>query len=84
MVVDREAIPQDIYPWEIFIENRKVIDSSDLTLYINSLVDATLCPPDELVVMAISPNLCDWPHPGDPGYRSAEYEAQKQSAKPSG
>jgi prolycopene isomerase len=79
MAVDREAIPKDAYPWEIYIENRKVIDSSDLTLYINSLVDATLCPPDHLVVMAIAPNLCDWPHPGDPGYHSADYEAQKQS-----
>ena len=78
MVVDREAVPQGTYPWEIFIENRKVIDSSDLTLYINSLVDASLCPPEHLVVMAIAPNLCAWPHAGDPGYHSAEYEAQKQ------
>jgi len=78
MVVDREGIPEGIYPWEIFIENRKVIDSSDLTLYINSLVDATLCPPDELVVMAIAPNMCEWPHADEPGYHSAEYEAQKQ------
>ncbi len=28
--------------------------------------------------MAIAPNMCVWPHPDDPGYRSAEYEAQKQ------
>jgi len=78
MVVDREGIPEGIYPWEIFIENRKMIDSSDLTLYINSLVDATLCPPDQLVVMAIAPNMCAWPHPNDPGYHSKEYEEQKQ------
>jgi len=78
MVVDRNAIPKDYYPWEIFIENRKVIDSSDLTLYINSLVDSTLCPPDELVVMAIAPNLCTWPRPNDDDYHSEEYEAQKQ------
>ena len=78
MVVDREAVPPGTYPWEIYIENRKVIDSSDLTLYINSLVDASLCPPGQLVVMAIAPNLCKWPHPDDPGYHSAEYEQQKQ------
>jgi len=78
MVVDRRAIPENTYPWEIYIENRVVIDSSDLTLYINSLVDKTLCPEDELVVMAIAPNLCPWPHPDDPGYHSEEYEAQKQ------
>ena len=78
MVVDREGFPAGQYPWEIFIENRKVIDSSDLTLYINSLVDTTLCPPDHLVVMAISPNLSKWPHADEPAYQSPEYEAQKQ------
>jgi prolycopene isomerase len=78
LVVDREGFPEDVFPWEIYIENRKEIDSSDLTLYINSLVDATLCPPEHLVVMAISPNMCTWPPPGDPGYRSEDYEAQKQ------
>jgi prolycopene isomerase len=79
MVLDRKGLPEGLYPWEIFIENRKVIDSTDLTLYINSLVDATLCPPDHLVVMAIAPNMCKWPHPDDPSYHSAEYEALKQS-----
>jgi prolycopene isomerase len=78
MVVDRQGIPEGTFPWEIYIENRQEIDSSDLTLYINSLVDQTLCPADELVVMAIAPNLGPWPHPQDPGYRSEEYEALKQ------
>ena len=78
MVVDQEAIPKGTYPWEIYIENRGAIDSSDLTLYINSLVDTSLCPSGQLVVFAIAPNLCTWPHPSDPGYPSAEYEAQKQ------
>ena len=78
MVVDREGFPEDVFPWEIYIENRKEIDSSDLTLYINSLVDASLCPAEHLVVMAISPNMCQWPRPDDPGYRSEDYEAQKR------
>jgi len=78
MVIDRQGIPENYYPWEIFIENRKVIDSSDLTLYINSLVDTTLCPPDELNVMAIAPNLRPWPHSNDPAYHSKDYEVQKQ------
>lgn len=79
MVIDRQGLPEDIFPWEIYIENRKVIDSSDLTLYINSLVDATLCPPDELVVMAIAPNMQKWPHSDDPAYRSEEYERLKKA-----
>jgi len=78
MIVEREGFPEGLFPWEIFIENRKVIDSSDLTLYVNSLVDSTLCPPDHLVVMAIAPNMCQWPHPDEPAYHSPEYEAQKQ------
>jgi prolycopene isomerase len=78
MVVDREAIPEGTYPWEIYIENRQIIDSSDLTLYINSLLDDTLCLPDELVVMAIAPNLASWPRPDEDGDHSPEYEAQKQ------
>jgi prolycopene isomerase len=78
MVVDRESFPDGLYPWEIFIENRKVIDSSDLTLYINSLVDSSLCPAEHLVVMAIAPNMRQWPHTDEPDYHSPEYEAQKQ------
>jgi prolycopene isomerase len=79
MVVDPAAVPEGAFPWEIFIENRKVIDSSDLTLYINSLVDKTLCPEGKLVVMAISPNLNRWPSPTDPDYRSPTYLAHKEN-----
>ncbi|MBN2392370.1 MAG: FAD-dependent oxidoreductase [Anaerolineae bacterium] len=78
MVTDRAALPEGVFPWEIFIENRAVIDHSDLTLYINALVDHTLCPPDKLVVLAIAPNMCDWPTPEDADYRSKAYRDQKQ------
>ena len=78
LVVDREALPPSVLPWEVFIENRKVIDSSDLTLYVNSLVDQTLGPPDKLVITVIAPNLCHWPSPENPAYRSAEYKALKK------
>ena len=79
LVVDRAALPVDVLPWEVFIENRRVIDSSDLTLYINALVDETLCPPGKLVITAIAPNLAAWPAAGSPGDHSAAYFAQKQA-----
>jgi prolycopene isomerase len=79
LVVDRAALPADVLPWEVFIENRAVIDSSDLTLYINALVDETLCPPGKLVITAIAPNLEPWPAPGSPQDHSAEYFAQKKA-----
>jgi prolycopene isomerase len=78
IVVDRAALPEGVFPWEIFIENRAVIDHSDLTLYINALVDHTLCPPDKLVIMAIAPNMRTWPSPEDPEYRSKAYKDQKK------
>ncbi len=78
MVVDPQALPAHAMPWEILIENREVIDSSDLTLYINSLVDQSLCPAGKLVVMAIAPNLSAWPSPESPEYGSPAYQAQKQ------
>lgn len=77
MLVDAEALPADTYPWEIFIENRSVIDSSDLTLYTNSLVDRTLALEGQLVVLAIAPNMLKWPSPDSPDYRSDAYEQQK-------
>ncbi|MCX6032166.1 MAG: FAD-dependent oxidoreductase [Chloroflexi bacterium] len=79
LVVDRAALPADVLPWEVFIENRAVIDSSDLTLYINALVDETLCPPGKLVITAIAPNLESWPAPGSPEDHSAAYFAQKKA-----
>ena len=79
MVVDRAALPEDILPWEIFIENRTLIDSSDLTLYINSLVDETLGPTGKMVIMAIAPNLKPWPSPDSPEYKTQAYQVQKQA-----
>ena len=79
MVVDRTALPAEVLPWEVFIENRAVIDSSDLTLYINSLVDETLSPPGKLTITAIAPNMESWPAPGSPEDHSPAYFEQKKA-----
>ena len=79
LVVDRAALPADVLPWEVFIENRAVIDSSDLTLYVNALVDETLGPPGKLVITAIAPNLETWPTPGSAEDHSPAYFAQKKA-----
>ncbi len=80
LLVDRAALPADVLPWEVFIEDRTVIDSTDLTLYINALVDESLCPPGKLVITAIAPNLQTWPTPDSIEYRSAAYREQKAEA----
>jgi len=78
LLVDAQALPPSVLPWEIFIEKGEVIDSSDLTLYVNALVDRTLCPEGKLVITVIAPNLGQWPSPTDPAYGSAEYGALKE------
>ncbi len=80
LLVDRAALPEDVLPWEVFIEDRTVIDSTDLTLYINSLVDQTLCPPGKLVITVIAPNLQSWPSPDSPEYGAPAYAEQKRAA----
>lgn len=79
LVVNRSALPDQVLPWEVFIENRAIIDNSDLTLYINALVDDTLCPPGKLVITVIAPNLEKWPALDSPEYKSAAYQQQKHS-----
>ena len=79
LLIDRNVLPSDVLPWEVFIENRTLIDSSDLTLYINALVDETLCPPGKLVITVIAPNLSPWPSPQSPEYKSEAYRVQKEA-----
>ncbi len=79
LVVDRSALPDTIYPWEVFIENRAVIDNSDLTLYINALVDETLAPAGKLVITVIAPNLEEWPRPDSFEYKTPAYREKKQA-----
>jgi len=80
LLVKRSALPEDIHPWEVYIENRQQIDSGDLTLYINALEDETLSPPGTLAIMAIAPNFEEWPAADSPAYHSTTYREQKQAA----
>ncbi|NLG27761.1 MAG: NAD(P)-binding protein [Chloroflexi bacterium] len=80
MLVDRAALPAGVLPWEVFIERAEAIDSTDLTLYVNSLVDETLAPAGQLAITAIAPNMEPWPAPTDPAYRTQAYADHKQQA----
>lgn len=71
-LVDSTAIPADTCPIEMLATNPGAIDESEITVYIFSLDDHTLCPPTQHTVMAIGPSFRQWDTENP-----ARYEAQK-------
>jgi len=59
-VVDRNAIPADTAPIEMLVGNPDKVDESEVTAYILSIDDRTLCAQDEHIVVAIGPTFEDW------------------------
>lgn len=59
-VVDREVIPEDTSPIEMLVGNPDKLDESEVTAYILSIDDRTLCAEDEHTVVAIGPTFEDW------------------------
>lgn len=58
--VDRSIIPEGTQPVEMLVGNPDQIDESEVTVYLFSLDDHTLCDPDSHVLMAIGPSFEDW------------------------
>ena len=72
-VVDRRAIPEDTAPVEMLVGNPDRLDESEVTAYLLSIDDKTLCREDEHTVVAIGPTFECW-DTSDP----AEYQRKKQ------
>jgi len=59
-------------------DNPEAIDEKEITVYIFSMADPSICPPGTHTVMAIGPSLRSWPSPKDPAYRNDAYKTAKQ------
>ena len=59
-VVSRDIIPEDTAPIEMLVGNPDRIDESEVTAYILSIDDRTLCGEDEQTVLAIGPTFETW------------------------
>lgn len=75
--VDREAIPGDTAPVELLVGNPDRLDESEVTVYLFSIDDQTLCPEDGHVLMAIGPSFETWDHTDRETYRNKK-EKEKQ------
>ena len=72
--VDRAVIPVDTAPVEMLVGNPEHIDESEVTAYLFSIDDHSICPPDEHAVMAIGPTFQDWTY-----LDHAEYNRKKEA-----
>ena len=64
--VDAEAIPPNTLPVEILVADVEDVNGGDLTLYISSLEDPSICPPGTHAITAIAPPASAGPTPGTP------------------
>ncbi|NTV89186.1 MAG: FAD-dependent oxidoreductase [Clostridiales bacterium] len=66
--VDGAVIPADTQPVEMLVGNPDSIDESEVTVYIPSIDDKTLCDPGSHVLAAIGPSFEVWDHTDEEGY----------------
>ena len=59
-VVDRKVIPETTQPIEMLVGNPDQLDESEVTAYILSIDDRTLCDENEHTVLAIGPTFENW------------------------
>ena len=76
--VDAEAIPEETPPILFLIEDMTEITGNDITIFLSSVGDPSLCPPGTHVLTVVQPSTLRWPRPTDPDYRSEDYERLKR------
>ncbi|TFH07063.1 MAG: FAD-binding protein [Candidatus Thorarchaeota archaeon] len=77
--VDRKVFPEDINAVEYYVRDLSQIEMGDITLYIPSVDDFSLGPPDEHIITMFSPSPNqNWPRPFEAGYQTPSYEEEKK------
>ena len=76
-LVDRDIIPSDAQPVEMLVGNPESIDESEVTAYLPSIDDPSICAADEHVIEAIGPSFGTWEGLTDDAYRLRK-AAEKQ------
>lgn len=77
-LVESSVIPEDTLPIEMLVSDKTKIDEGELTAYLFSLDDSTLCPPGYQTVICIGPSFKEWPKGFKQDYHTPEYEQQKE------
>jgi len=76
--VDRAAITADTAPVEMLVGNPERIDDSEITVYIFSIDDHSLCAEDVHAVMAIGPTFQPWAGANNETYKRLKIAEQQR------
>ena len=77
-LVDRNVIPEDTAPIEMLVGNPDKLDESEVTVYLLSIDDKTLCAADEHTIIAIGPTFESWEAADHPAYREKKQKEQER------
>lgn len=76
--VKRSAIGEGTQPVEMLIGNPDELDESEVTCYIPSIDDRSICPDDEHLLIAIGPTFENWEGLGDSLYKRKKEQEKKR------
>ncbi|MFA6681999.1 MAG: FAD-dependent oxidoreductase [Sphaerochaeta sp.] len=79
--VKKEIIPDDMQPIELLVGNPYKLDESEVTVYIPSIDDRSICGQDEHVLMALGPTFRDWVHADKKTYEKMKDQEQQRLTK---
>lgn len=77
-VIDRGLIPDDTAPVEMLVGNPDHLDESEVTAYILSIDDRTLCAEDEHTVIVIGPTFEKWDSSDKVNYKQMKTKEQER------
>lgn len=80
-LVEERVIPMETLPIEMLISNSKKIDEGEITVYILSKDDYTLCPRGYHIIVAIVPSFESWPVGLKEDYHDINYLNKKSTEK---
>ena len=80
-LVKKEVIPNGTLPIEMLIADKSKLDEGEITVYILSIDDKTLCKEEYHTIMAIGPSFKAWPKGFKNNYKNEEYRKMKEIEK---
>ena len=76
-LVKEDAIPKGTLPIEMLIGDKTKLDEDEITVYILSIDDKTLCKEGYHTIMAIGPTFKEWPKGFKNEYNTEKYREMK-------